>query len=202
MRAARRTTKVVVMQSWSATAVFLDGFGRQPELVEAALDGLSEDELAHQIAPDANTVAWLVWHTARMQDVQIAGLAQALGRPEASGVTEQVWTAGGFREQFDLPLHSSDGRYGDMGYGDSPEQVAAVRAPAELLTAYHGAVHQRTVDVIASLVNEEYAAVVDEQWDPPVTALVRLVSVLDDAAQHLGQAAFVRGVIERGRQRA
>lgn len=40
----------------------------------------------------------------------------------------------------------------------------------------------------------ELARVVDGQWDPPVTASVRLVSVLGDTLQHLGQAAYVRGL--------
>ena len=35
---------------------------------------------------------------------------------------------------------------------------------------------------------------VDEHWDPPVTAGVRLVSVIGDALQHLGQAAYVKGL--------
>jgi Protein of unknown function (DUF664) len=39
--------------------------------------------------------------------------------------------------------------------------------------------------------------VVDVHWDPPVTASVRLVSIIDDAAQHLGQAAYVRGSLIR-----
>ena len=39
---------------------------------------------------------------------------------------------------------------------------------------------------------------VDTDWDPPVTASVRLVSVLGDVLQHLGQAAYVRGLAERG----
>ena len=37
--------------------------------------------------------------------------------------------------------------------------------------------------------------VVDERWDPPVTLGVRLVSVVNDDAQHLGQAAYVRGLL-------
>jgi hypothetical protein len=35
--------------------------------------------------------------------------------------------------------------------------------------------------------------VIDENWDPPVTRGVRLVSIIDDAAQHVGQAAYVAG---------
>ncbi|MGC7340434.1 DUF664 domain-containing protein, partial [Mycobacteroides abscessus subsp. massiliense] len=43
--------------------------------------------------------------------------------------------------------------------------------------------------------DSELARVVDRQWDPPVTASVRLVSIVDDCAQHLGQAAYLRGII-------
>ena len=39
--------------------------------------------------------------------------------------------------------------------------------------------------------------VVDKRWTPPVTLGVRLVSVLDDDMQHVGQAAFVRGIVLR-----
>ena len=35
--------------------------------------------------------------------------------------------------------------------------------------------------------------VVDEDWDPPVTRGARIVSILDDAAVHVGQAAYVLG---------
>ena len=38
--------------------------------------------------------------------------------------------------------------------------------------------------------------VVDESWDPPVTLGVRLVSILNDDTQHVGQAAYVRGLLE------
>ena len=41
---------------------------------------------------------------------------------------------------------------------------------------------------------------VDTNWDPPVTAAVRLVSVLGDVLQHLGQAGYVRGLAERHSQ--
>jgi hypothetical protein len=39
--------------------------------------------------------------------------------------------------------------------------------------------------------------VVDRRWDPPVTLGVRLVSVVNDCAQHVGQAAYVRGLLGR-----
>ncbi len=36
----------------------------------------------------------------------------------------------------------------------------------------------------------------DENWDPPVTLGTRLVSVLSDDLQHVGQAAYVRGLVQ------
>ena len=36
--------------------------------------------------------------------------------------------------------------------------------------------------------------IVDEQWDPPVSRGARLVSIVDDAIQHLAQAAYVLGM--------
>jgi hypothetical protein len=52
----------------------------------------------------------------------------------------------------------------------------------------------RYVDGITSA---ELDRVVDTRWDPPVTAAVRLVSVIGDTMQHLGQAAYVRGLAMR-----
>ena len=41
----------------------------------------------------------------------------------------------------------------------------------------------------------ELTRIVDDNWDPPVTASVRLVSIVDDSAQHLGQAAYLKGTL-------
>ena len=38
---------------------------------------------------------------------------------------------------------------------------------------------------------------VDTRWDPPVTVRVRLVSVISDDLMHVGQAAYVRGILHR-----
>ena len=73
-----------------------------------------------------------------------------------------------------------------------------VWADADLLLGYHDAVHVRTLQYVAGLADADLDRVVDRRWDPAVTLGVRLVSVADDDLQHAGQAAFVRGVVERG----
>ena len=72
-----------------------------------------------------------------------------------------------------------------------------MRAPADLLSGYYHAVHKLTLEYIAGVTADELARVVDTNWDPPVTASARLVSIIDDCAQHLGQAAYLRGIGRR-----
>ena len=64
----------------------------------------------------------------------------------------------------------------------------------DLLVGYQDAVHARTLDYLATVDADELGRVVDRRWDPPVTAGARLVSVLGDCLQHLGQASYVKGL--------
>lgn len=163
--------------------LLVDGFERVRQAATAAVEGLTAEQLAARIDPGANTAGWLVWHLVRVQD---SHLAEAAGTPE-------VWSTDGWRERFGLPLEPAD-----IGYGHSNDDVGAVRvASADLLTGYLEAVHARTVAYVRELDDDDLARVVDRSYDPPVTLAVRLVSVLDDDLQHAGQAAFVRGVLER-----
>jgi uncharacterized damage-inducible protein DinB len=94
-------------------------------------------------------------------------------------------------ERFALPYAP-----GAMGYGQSAEDVAAFRLEdPKLLTGYYQAVHEVTIELVDSLSEDDLARVIDARWDPPVTLAVRLVSVVDDAAQHIGQAAYVKGLL-------
>ena len=82
---------------------------------------------------EANSIAWLVWHLTRVQDDHVCDVA---GR-------EQAWVAEGWAERFGLDLDVRD-----TGYGHNPDQVAVVKASAELLSDYHDAVFQSTVRLL------------------------------------------------------
>jgi hypothetical protein len=170
-----------------AKDILNDAVGRIRDLVRRTVDGMDADALAWRPDPEANSVAWLVWHLTRVQDDHVADLA-------GNG---QVWDAGGWAERFGLPPGSTD-----TGYGHEAAQVAAIRPDGpDVLVAYHEAVADRTAEVVAGLGPEDLDRVVDRSWDPPVTAGVRLVSVVSDGLQHIGQAAYLRGLRER-RERA
>jgi hypothetical protein len=166
----------------SGADLLIDGFSRIREIVIEVLDGLGGDELEYRADPEANSICWLMWHLTRVQDDHVAA---------AAGL-EQVWTSGGWDKRFGLPLES-----GDTGYGHSPDQVGLVRVPAGLLVEYHDATYEQSVEFLSGLTDADMDTVIDRRWDPPVTMGVRLVSVLADDLQHAGQAAFVRGILER-----
>nr|WP_024446132.1 mycothiol transferase [Mycolicibacterium iranicum] len=164
----------------SARELLRDLFTRQVEHVDDLTENLTDDVALYRPTPEANTITWLIWHTARMQDAQVCDIAGM----------EQVWFRDGWVDRFGLDLPRDA-----HGYGHTPDEVAKVRAPAALLAGYYRAVHKLSLEYVASVSEDELARVIDKRWTPPVTASARLVSIIDDAAQHLGQAAYIRGLV-------
>src|SRR5215470_1384952 len=95
----------------TSAELLVDGFGRIRENVADVLDGLTPEQLAYRVDPDANPVSWLVWHLTRVQDDHVAA---AFGVP-------QVWSEAGWAARFGLPAGAMD-----HGFGHSSEKVAAV----------------------------------------------------------------------------
>ncbi len=166
----------------NSSELLIDGFSRISEVVHGGLDGISPDTLTTRLDPQANTIAWLVWHATRVQDDH---LADAFDSP-------QVWTSQGFVDKFGLPFDADA-----TGYSQRSDEVAAVQVSAALLLGYLDAVQEQTVELLGSVTDADLDRVVDTNWDPPVTLGVRLVSVISDGLQHAGQAAILRGIIER-----
>ena len=165
--------------------VLADAFGRVQEEVHAVVDGLSPEELAHRPSDTANSIGWLIWHLTRVQDDHVA---------DAAGL-DQVWTAQGWADRFQLPFGDEE-----TGYGHTAKQVASVRGiSADQLRCYHDAVHEQTVSFVRGLDEAALDRVVDERWTPHVTLGVRLISFLSDDLQHVGQAAYVRGLLQERR---
>lgn len=163
--------------------LLVDAFGRIREVVHDAVDGLSAEDLAFRVDPEANSIAWLVWHLSRIADDHVSELAG----------TEQAWLARGWADRFNLPFGPRA-----TGYGHGGDDVAAVQVKSgEMLTGYFDAVYEETIRYVGGLTDEDLPRIVDDAWDPPVTLGVRLISVISDGLQHAGQAAFIRGIVER-----
>jgi hypothetical protein len=162
--------------------LIIDGLNRVEEDLRQALEGLSADQLAFRPAEHANSIAWLAWHLTRVQDDHVSELA---GVPQA-------WVSERWHERFGKAANPSD-----TGFGYDAQQVASIRPEGpQVLLEYYAAVHSRTLEYLNSLVCGDMDRIVDTRWDPPVTAGVRLVSVVNDCTQHVGQMAYVRGLVE------
>lgn len=169
----------------ASVALLIDAFDRIRDNVHRVVEGLAPEQLDARPDDGGNSIAWLVWHLTRVQDDH---LADAIGG-------EQLWTSDGWIDRFALPFSP-----GATGYGQSSDEVGEVRGLGpDLLADYHDAVHARTVGYLSELGDQDFDRIVDRAWNPPVTLAVRLVSVISDDLQHVGQAAFVRGMIGRRR---
>lgn len=144
-------------------------------------DSLTDEVLNAHPGGHDNSIAWLLWHTGREIDVQVAALAQS----------EQLWDRDGYGERFGLGDLGSG-----IGYGHTPEEARAVVVhDPDLLLDYLDAVTGALIGYVRELDDSALDEVIDESYDPPVTRGVRIISIVDDAAQHIGQASYATGVL-------
>src|ERR1700738_1197551 len=118
----------------AARELLRDSFTRLIEHVEELTDGLTDESAFFRPTGAANSIAWVIWHSAAVQDAQHCDIA---------GV-EEVWTRGGWVDRFGLDLPRDD-----TGYGHSPDDVGKVRASGDLLAGYYHGVHQVTLAHVA-----------------------------------------------------
>ncbi|MDO5627219.1 MAG: DUF664 domain-containing protein [Mobilicoccus sp.] len=162
--------------------VVRDAASRPVASSAAVLSGLSLEDAHHRPQDRGNSIAWLVWHAARQMDVQTV---------ELSG-DDTVWFCGGWASRLGV-----DRDEGDFGLGDSGEDVAALRiSDLPALQEYLAACVDALVAYADTLSGSDLGVVIDDSYDPPVTQAVRLVSIIDDAAVHIGQAGYVRGLLD------
>ncbi len=167
----------------TTATLLIDAFGRIRDAVHHAGKGLSPEQLSTCVEDGANSIGWLLWHLSRIQDDHVAKVAG----------TEQAWTAAGWAERFGIPFEVEA-----TGYGHTSSDVVRVNnISRDRFIGYHDDVHDRTVRYLATLTDSDLDRIVDPHWTPSVTLAVRLVSVINDDLQHVGQAAFVRGILDR-----
>jgi uncharacterized damage-inducible protein DinB len=148
-----------------------------------------EETLAQMTVEEANTipasliksVTWLMWHTAREIDLQVAALA---GR-------EPLWLKDGWTKEFalDLPDDTEDWHHTPV------EAAKVVVDEKDKLSNYLSASVDVAIDYLQSVDETSLSEIIDENWTPPVTRQARIVSIVDDAVMHSGQAIYTRRLV-------
>jgi hypothetical protein len=159
-----------------------DGFSRVTDVLEPALEGISQKILNRRPKDDVNSMGWIVWHLTRIQDVQIADLAGE----------EQIWVKEKWYLKFKRPVDTDD-----TGYGHTAEQVAAFKSPSpDVLLGYYRATMAQTRRYISALKLSDLDRKIDEDWyEPPPTVGVRIISIMADCLQHSGEVGYVLGLL-------
>ena len=161
--------------------LLIEAYTHINRIVHQAVDDLSQEQLAYRPEEGSNSIAWLVWHLTRVQDNNLRDVTQL----------DEAWLTEDWSERFGMA--GSTG----IGFGDGADDVAAMRPPRAILLGYHDRVSSRVLDYLPTVDADELDRIVDTNYDPHVTAGIRLMSVVQDNTQHAGQARYIRGMIER-----
>ena len=165
----------------------LPALARTHEMVHRTVEGLTPRQLAYRPGPEANSVAWIVWHLTRGLDRRASSMDGG----------EQTWIADGWHERFGLPADASD-----FGIGHTSEQVDAVRpGDGALLAGYYDAVYERMGRFVEGVQGEDLARPVATPAAPNAETPLgqELVNAIVGNLMHAAQAAYVRGLIEQRR---
>jgi hypothetical protein len=140
-------------------------------IIDAVLGGLTDEQLRARPGEGLNSIAWLVWHLARTEDMA-AGVLVA-GR-------KQVLDEDGWPERLGLSR-------ADIGTGMSDDEVTEFTAAADItaIRDYRAAVGRRTREIVSAMQPEELDDVIDA---------ARIDAAYADG-QIDGRAAWLRGFV-------
>ena len=155
-------------------------FERASQILEKALDGLTQHDLDYVPNPDCNSIAWLAWHLTRVQDSAISSL---MGK-------EECWIVEKWYSKFNRNPDPTD-----RGVGHSSEDVSNFKSPdSKTLLDYYCAVFKQTKEYISKLSTAELGREIDNPRYPMVG--LRLAAITNDNLQHVGQIAYLRGTLK------
>ncbi|MDA1256221.1 MAG: DUF664 domain-containing protein [Chloroflexi bacterium] len=153
--------------------------------MDNALDGLTPEQWRWRPTPTANHILWTVWHLTRVEDMWINSYLAG---------NELVWRAGGWAERFGMSERNS------LGFGDTPEQVGAFPdVSPDLIAGYRADVLRSAEPVIRGLSESDLGAAWPDRNPfhprPAPTAMWVLARIPVECSQHIGQVAYIRGLI-------
>ena len=146
-----------------------------------ATDGLTLAELDKRPGPQGNPIGWTVWHSARAEDSIVRGVLQK---------QPQLWEAAGWFKKFGIEdVKGTGGR-------QTPEQVGQFKTPSrDLLLAYASTVRDSTKAYVASASQAEMDTEIKSYRGGMVPKSWYLNLLVREVHQHVGQVAYIRGLL-------
>jgi len=146
-------------------------------LAEATRD-LTQEEISWTPAPHCNSLAFILWHVTRVEDIWINPVIR-----HSAG----VYHTQGWQERLGIPAK-------EMGFGYTEEQLQTWPVPKLAdLREYAKAVHERTLTFLKSLTPEKLLEVPRADHPEETTGMI-LAHLITEIALHVGQIDYLRGV--------
>lgn len=153
------------------------------EDLETALDGLSDDEINWRPTLESNNIDWLVWHMARVEDNWMNIRVKQ---------TESLWDRQGWAQKIGVQESGN-------GWGQDAEKIRSMpKMDIHLLMQYYSDVRDETSQYFESMQKADLDKIVHHpSGDPSLdwTYSQVLGHLICEEAQHLGQIAYIRGMI-------
>jgi len=150
--------------------------------MERTLQGLTQEDLDWQPKPDCNSIGWITWHVSRILDYASSLFAEE----------EQLWIKDGWYGRFNRPADPEDrGRH-------TPEQVAAFKSPdADTMIAYYRVALEKFKQYLSTVSSYDLDRQINDEFSQILPTLgSRINAILRETQQHLGQIAYIRGLLQ------
>jgi uncharacterized damage-inducible protein DinB len=163
-----------------ATDLILSSLEENRGYVERNVKGLTKDELVWTPKPHSNSIAFLMWHLARVEDLWINRLLQG---------GKESYETDGWYKKFGTPAQ-------DTGMGYDVAKLKAWPVPKlELLKEYAVAMRKKTIAYVKSLSEKQ----LDEEKDYVFlkgTIGWALCHLISEVGEHSGQIGYIKGIIK------
>lgn len=171
-----------------AKDLILKSLKQSQEYLTGALDGLTQEEAAWSPGEECNSIAFILWHIARVEDIFVQRHCQR---------KEELYEVEGWWEKLGTPATETGNGFKESGYGYTVAQLQAWPVPKiETLRSYADSVCSQTLAFLESLPSQELDEV---PWpERPLDSIgSALCHMSTEIALHVGQIAYLRG-IQRG----
>jgi len=157
-------------------------------------ESLSDDQLRWQPHPQANSIAFQLWHLARSADYIQARLSDAtLELGKRLGARQQLWLAENYASKWEFD--SSTLGIEEMGWEMTPDAAAHLRFPSkDALLNYVRRSFEIEEQTLDALDDEQYQAFRLHDWASNQTVGNFLMSYFVHEREHFGVMQYMQGL--------
>ena len=163
-----------------ATEMVVKSLEENREYVENAIKGLSSEELAWVPKPHSNSIVFLMWHLARVEDLWINRILLA---------GKEIYESEGWYKKFKTTA-------ADNGFMYDVAKLKAWPVPALILIKEYAAViRKKTIAYLKSLNEKQMDEARDFGWRKGTTATA-LSHLISEVGEHSGQIGYIKGIMK------